>query len=468
MLRGFDKVIFALLALLVLLSPIPLGANRDWSWTLCALLTAGLSLTWLAGTLAARRPLFTGLPPAIPLLFLLAVAWAWLQMQPWLPAGWKHPVWELAGGVLGGTSGGTSFTGPPGAISLAPEDNGTAIMRLLSYGLVFFLAFQLARDRDLARRAFRWVFVAAVVYSLYGLLSYWGILRDLMWYQDDAFGRDVRATFVNRNHFANWLGIALVCAMAYFFDHMLHAPRYPMLALESRQRRFDRFLRRAWPPLAGLVLLVSALVSSHSRGGFIATFCGVLALMLLIDRKQRSFSAGLRAVAASALLISATAFFISAELLMERFDNTEVDAEGRAQIYRQVSEGIADNPLLGFGYGAFEDGFKLYRGEEILKRVDRAHNSYLENVFELGLPAALCLFGAVLGLALVCLHGLARRHRDWVYPAAGVAATVLAAVHALVDFGMQIPATAMLYAFVMGVACAQAFSSREPGDLKAT
>jgi O-antigen ligase len=306
------------------------------------------------------------------------------------------------------------------------------------------------------------VFIAAVIYSLYGLLSYWGFLRDFAWYQDDAYGRDVRATFVNRNHFANWLGIAILCAAAFFYDHMLRAPRYPMMALQGRQRRLERFLARAWAPLTGLILMVSALVSSHSRGGFAATFCGGLVLLLLLDRKQRTVSVRARAIVLSALAVSAVAFFISSAMLMQRFEDTELDTEGRVEIYRQTSQAIRDNPLLGFGYGAYEDGFKLYRGEQILSLIDRAHNTFLENIFELGLPAALCLFAALLGLGLTCLRGLARRQRDWAFPATGVAVTVLVAVHATVDFGLQMPATATLYALVMGVAVAQSHSSVDP------
>ena len=68
----------------------------------------------------------------------------------------------------------------------------------------------------------------------------------------------------------------------------------------------------------------------------------------------------------SALAVSAAAFFISSAMLMQRFEDTELDSEGRLLIYRTTSQAIRDNPLLGFGYGAYEDGFKLYRGEQIL------------------------------------------------------------------------------------------------------
>jgi hypothetical protein len=64
-------------------------------------------------------------------------------------------------------------------------------------------------------------------------------------------------------------------------------------------------------------------------------------------------------------------------------------------------------------------------------------------------------------LALTCLKGVRRRHRDWAFPAIGVAASVLVGVHALLDFSLQIPAVAILYAGIMGIGCAQASSSRE-------
>jgi len=51
------------------------------------------------------------------------------------------------------------------------------------------------------------------------------------------------------------------------------------------------------------------------------------------------------------------------------------------------------------------------------------------------------------------------RRRDWLYPAIGVAATILVAIHSFVDFSLQIPAVAFVYATIMGVAVAQAFSS---------
>jgi len=52
------------------------------------------------------------------------------------------------------------------------------------------------------------------------------------------------------------------------------------------------------------------------------------------------------------------------------------------------------------------------------------------------------------------------RGRDWVYPATGVAATLLVGIHSFFDFSLQMPAVAITYACILGVACAQSYSSR--------
>ena len=79
----------------------------------------------------------------------------------------------------------------------------------------------------------------------------------------------------------------------------------------------------------------------------------------------------------------------------DRINRTDVTAEERIVVFGDVNRAIADNPGLGFGYGTFADSFRLYRSDAITGYLDRAHNSYLENIFELGWPAALALFEVI-------------------------------------------------------------------------
>ena len=54
--------------------------------------------------------------------------------------------------------------------------------------------------------------------------------------------------------------------------------------------------------------------------------------------------------------------------------------------------------LSGWGFGAFESAYGLWERGAVKSFFAQAHNSYLENAMELGLPMVLILY---LGLALL-------------------------------------------------------------------
>lgn len=112
-------------------------------------------------------------------------------------------------------------------------------------------------------------------------------------------------------------------------------------------------------------------------------------------------------------------------------------------------------PWLGTGLGSFSSVFPAYRTEAMPGRIDLAHDDYLENLLELGIPAAIALFAAVFVLFLGCVRGVRRRRRDAIFACVGVGATVLVAVHASVDFSLQNPAVTTAYCLLLGAAVAQ-------------
>jgi O-antigen ligase len=451
----FERLGYFGLLLLVLLAPLPLGSNREWSWSLAAVVAGALTLLWALlwarSRLRPSAPLNGRLHPLIPALFALACAWVVVQASAWSPAAWHHPLWPLAGEAL--------QQDLPGRVSLAAEDSWTALMRLLAYALVFFLALQFGAERRRAQAVFGWLTLAGLAYGVFGLATYWGDFHPAWLFGERTLAHDVRSTFINRNHFATWQGLTILCAIAWFYQRMVRPEVKPYAVPLDREQRVEAFVLQAWKPLTGLLLMVAALILTHSRGGFVATLCGVIALLALLDRRARRGRAASRVLVVSALAVAAIAFYLTSEVLLDRINRTDITTEERLAVFANVNRAIGDNPVLGFGYGTFADSFRLYDQNEAAVHYDRAHNTWLENSFELGLPAALALFAALGGLALTCWRGVARRHRDWVFPATGAAASALVGVHATVDFSLQLPAVAMLYATIMGVACAQAYSS---------
>ena len=450
-----NRVLFFLLMLLVVAAPLPLGSNREWSWSLCAAIAGLLGLIWVVVQAGSKAPVVGRLPRLVPLAFALACAWVLVQVTTGSPGAWQHPLWAMTAETLA--------IDLPGRVSVSAEDSWTALMRLLSYALVFFLALQFGRDRGRAQLMFGWLTIAGLVYALFGLAVYWGGYDPHWLFGDRVLPHDVRSTFINRNHFATWQGLTLLCAMAWFYHRMARPAVKPYAMPQSRDMRVEEFILRSWKPLIVLLLLVTALVLTHSRAGFASALAGTAVLFVLLDKRDSAKSSRMRVVVIAALAVAGIAFYLTSEALLERINRTDITTEERMAVYSNVNRAIGDNPVLGFGYGTFADSYRLYDPLESGVHYDRAHNTWLENAFEMGIPAALALYLALGGLAWTCLKGVRQRHRDWVYPATGAAASVLVGLHALFDFSLQIPAVAILYACIMGIACAQSYSSLKRG-----
>jgi O-antigen ligase len=131
-------------------------------------------------------------------------------------------------------------------------------------------------------------------------------------------------------------------------------------------------------------------------------------------------------------------------------------------VYGLTWRSIADAPLLGFGDGTFQEIFPMYRDNTVdfWGVWDKAHNSYLELLQGLGVPAALLFLAAIALLAGRCVFAALTRRNSVTAPLAASAATVIVALHAFVDFSMQIEAVALTWVALLGAGVAQSWSSK--------
>lgn len=450
--------IFIGLCVVVALAPLPLGAGRPLAWDALGLATAGLLLA--AGAFPPREPDISHRDLLGPLLlFAIVIGYAALQTVTLTPAGWHDPLWDQAAEGLGRTLAGT--------IAIDPAAGRVGIFRLLSYGGIFYLSLMLGREPARAQRAVWVVAVAGSVYAAYGLAVYGTGNKLVLWLPKWAYFDDLTGTFVNRNSFATYLGLstlAMLCHLVASFGRL-------RLAGDCRLKftaAIDFASSHVWQ-IVCLFLLLTALLLTHSRGGLISTLAGVLALGLAIS--QAPSLGGLRRVGFVALPLAVIllAFFISGGMTLDRLGTAGDDAQARFEVYRLTWQAIANDPLRGTGLNSFASVFPMYQPATLHAYFGLAHNDYLQNLLELGVPAALCLFGTIAWLVILCGRGVRRRRRDALYPCLGIAATVLVAVHSMMDFSLQIPAVTATYVFLLGVAVAQSRSSRAapPASLSA-
>lgn len=453
-----STLLFRILLALVVLAPVPFGSQRPWAWSLMAVAVGALLLAWgglvLAGRVRAPMPMRRLWLPAVP--FALVLLWSLVQTLGVVPADWRHPVWAEAAKVLGSGV-------PPGAgsVSLDPSMTLTAVLRLATYGGVFWLAVQLGRERVRAREALVTLALAGVTYAAYGLIVHFGGWDLILWVPKWAYIGDLTATFVNRNAYGAYAGIGLLCCVALF----LHGLR-PRGAGDRRAYDLaETLLVRALPYLTGAVVLGTALLLSHSRGAFLSAGAGTLVLLAALMKGRIVRPRIALSAMVALLLVTLLTLGMSGDGTMERLLRSSFDQEVRPDLVRQTLLAIGDAPWTGFGLGAFQPAFRLYRDGTLPGPVvfDFAHNVHLELAMDLGLPATAILymgFGAVLA---VCLAGLVRRRRDQVHPAVALGAATLVGLHGLVDFSAQMPAIAATLALLLGVGYAQSWNTAEHG-----
>ncbi len=451
-------MIFRILVGLVVLAPLPFAAVDPWAWGAIASVIGALLIAWGRELARTRRQPGIGLRRTWPyvVLFILVVGWIAVQASASALGTWHHPLWLSAANVLG--------LDLPGRISLDPEATLASLTRLLAYGGVFWLALQYGRNEDRARQGLLVLCLAGLAYACYGLVVQLTGMGTVLWHDKIRYTNDLTSSFVNRNSYATYAGLGLLVATALIFRTIL-------ASLDASSSPGER-LRRLIENLTGLgslliltwIVIATALLLTHSRAGLLSAILGLLALTLSLGF-TRQVKARYAALLGALPLIAGIAFFaLSGEVTARRLLATDVEREERLKVYELTIDAIEAAPLMGTGYGTFAQVFPFYRSQDIRSVYFKAHNTYLENALELGISAAILLVAVIAGLFLLNLRGLRQRRRNAVYPCLGVGATVLVAAHSIPDFSLQIPAVAITYSFIMGICCAQSWSSSRPPD----
>jgi len=449
-----QRILLWLLIALVAIAPLPLGSNRPLAWSLLSVEVGILLICW------SIHHLWTGqaLPVKVkhirvPLvLFALTCAWVLVQLIPNIPFGLAHPAWQEVNIFFGSDI--------PGRITIDPDQTVTGLLRWLAYAGVFWLSLQLGRDRTAAKTALNAFTVIAAAYALYGLIALFALDDTILLYDKWTGKGSVTSTFVNRNSYATFAGLGVIATAALIIGSFQRQSDLPLFSRERMHEFLSHGLTSGALAFLWLFVSVTALLLTGSRAGALSTLAAFLVLVWRpIQRARMSAQSSIVGLVIFLFLGIGLVSF-SGSFLGERF--TEGGDPLRTENYQRALNALEDHALLGSGLGSFPQIFTLYRDTEVLrdKYVAKAHNTYLENALELGLPAAFCSTLAIGLLVWRCWRGILTRSRDRHLPAIGLAASVLVGLHSLVDFSLQIPAVAVAYMFLLGIGVAQSFSSR--------
>ena len=170
-----------------------------------------------------------------------------------------NPLWQMASSVL---SIDKTYT-----ISLNHSDTITAIMRLLSYALVFWLTLNYCQDRNKAKTVFFGLMISGFLYSIYGLIIHLGSFKTILW-QESFYHGSLTSTFVNRNHFATYAGLTLICSLALLSNGIQSSSKYKLGGYLGWQHFLENLINRNWFPLLAFFAIGTALILTHSPWWF--------------------------------------------------------------------------------------------------------------------------------------------------------------------------------------------------------
>ena len=436
----------AALLLLVAWAPLPFGSVTPRA---AAFLQAAALVAAAMALAVSRRELSRGAARAALALAAVA-AFGLLQSIAW-PAGLVALV-SPGHARLARETAELVGAPPPAriALSLAPGASVSAAADWLLPAAGLVAAALLGRSRR-ARRAFGVALGASALFQVIFGAQRWMARSTAIWGVE--VGNDpgrLRGTFVNPNHLATYLAIAVAAAFALLWWSFRRLP--PGASAERR-------LGQLGPPALLWLALFAGLAFTRSRAGLLAALAGCLVQLASVARgpgRRAALVAGAVALAGAIGFVATTGAEAGFGRLLGLSSSDVVSAGGRGEAMRATAELVASFPVSGAGLGTFRAAFPLVHPPGKEGTWWHAHSDLLELAATVGIVGlALVAFAAV---ALV--RELARAWRDGergedrAAALAAIGALVAVAAQETLEFGLTMPANAFTLAVVCGAACA--------------
>uniref|UniRef100_A0A7C4RRD6 O-antigen ligase domain-containing protein n=1 Tax=Desulfatirhabdium butyrativorans TaxID=340467 RepID=A0A7C4RRD6_9BACT len=349
------------------------------------------------------------------------------------------------------------------AVSLAPYlwPVRQSLVRFVVYGMLYWSLIQILSTRKRVETLIWLVLGIAALESLYGLYEAFSGTHRILWYGKSVSSGNVSGTYINRNHFAGLMEMALilaVCAGA--------AIRVGRLESGVKSRIKSELLRKIFPFISGrhggekrVILLVLGaiiglgLIGSASRGGILSAAAGLFVVALLFLKTEDTRKKG-KVMLAVVAIASILAFRVDIEKVLQRFERIDASLEVRNRYAKQTVRLAADFPVTGVGFGNFKHAYPHYQSPEDKDYfIDFAHNDWAQLVAEAGWGGAVAAAGCVAALLAEMWIRWRKRNQSWslCLGAAGIGAAVAIGFHSYSDFNLHIPANAMILTAVLAV-----------------
>jgi len=344
------------------------------------------------------------------------------------------------------------------AVSIDPSRTVLALgFVLCGFAWAWVCASFAQRSVGFTRSLARNLVALGVVIAVVGLAQKATFNGKLLWFWEPTFyAWNAFGPFVNRNHFAGWMLLALMLSIGYLFGRLSHEA-----SRESTWR--ERVLWMGSPDgaaviLTGAALLVMAcsLVWTMSRSGIIGSAVG--ATILIAAAVYRSKRRVLRAALAGYLLfiVVGVVAWRGADTLFAWYGNTGT-LEWRIDLWQDTMPALKEFWLTGSGLNTYGTLMVGYPRSDMSSQPREAHNDYLQLAVEGGLLLCIPVFLTIVAVGRTILRRLLEPQDEmtWWIRMGATAGICGIAVQELTEFSLQIPGVALLFATCVALAVHQ-------------
>jgi O-antigen ligase len=330
-------------------------------------------------------------------------------------------------------------------LSISVDLTITALFKLLSYFLIFILIINYIETKRQFELLFNTIIISAVFISTFAIIQRftYGSLGKVFWFDKDGSSPSCFGPFVNRNHFAGYIEMAIPLSLGYFISE-----------IETKRKVFYGL---------GVFIMSLALFLSLSRAGMAVYLIDLLlALFLWLKRgfREQTNIVWLVSLFIIILLFFLTDFRVIFNRFISIFEGSLAPIFERGYRWQDILRIWQDFPFFGTGLETFQVVASFYKSSNLQMVIVHAHNDYLQLLSETGIFGFLSIFLFFYLYFSHILRILSQRHDRFVIilVLAGLVSLIGILIHSSVDFNLHIPANALLFFIIMGLSYKLAFT----------
>ena len=331
-------------------------------------------------------------------------------------------------------------------ISIAPAETASVVLLTAAFAALFASAAALMARRTM-RRLLAWTLVLGAI----ALIVIWAPMRS-----EQTAGR-LSGPFVNPNHLAGFLEIALAVCFGLFWAELMIGGETAARKRERAARIETRLLRLAIP-LLPLLAIAGGLMLTRSRGGIAAAAITLLFGVLAASTHPSVRRRWKRVATALAILTVSIGGFLSIStgtwplLRFLTFDPRDPDSDLRPRLWSLSIDAWRQFPIFGSGLGTFREAFRPVQPRDVRGLAEQAHSEPLQMLVTggvVGMILTLLLVGSLWWLLFRGWRTQKHREESAMTLAALMALTSLL-LHGFVEFNFSIPAIPAVLAIILG------------------